>query len=498
MDGTRQVIFSRIEKWLDDLNAPNILWIKGHPGAGKSAIASSLVERLFQSRRLGASFFFQRDNAAATAPNALWRMVAFELSQQYPGVRKCLVAKLRADEIRPTTINTDNLFRHCIFDPLVTSEDIPIGRLPVVIVDALDECGGLEGQASAQRRALMRTLDGWSKLPTKFKLVVTSRGEMDIEQVFQSASHISIVVSTGKDVDMHSSRDIREYLKHEFRIITSRYSKSLNAEWPGDPAIDALVNRAAGLFIWAKTVIRFINMGPPKSQLRLVSEGSGLGGMTELYSRLLGIAFPEQAVQSTTAARSILATVILAKRPLSASVIGRLLNIEEDMMEDMCIRMQSVLDTQTALRISHQSFSDFLLDEKTCPPTFNIKLNHFNQALTIACLNAMKRGLKFNICGLESSYVRNSDVPNLSSRVESSIQPELSYACLFWTEHLSESENNDEVHSRILDFLDHRFLYWLEVLSLCKQMNQASGILKLLINWMAVSSINSIRKTPVN
>jgi hypothetical protein len=341
MDGTRQNIFSRIDDWIDDFNAPNILWIKGHPGAGKSAIASSLVERLSQSRRLGAAFFFQRDNSTMATSNALWRMVSFELGRRYPGVRKSLVAKLRADEIQPTTLNTDNLFRSCIFDPLVSSEDIPIGRLPVVVVDALDECGGIEGQSSAQRRALMRTLDDWSKLPAKFKLVVTSRGERDIERALRNTNHISIAVNTGDIVDIHSSNDIKTYFKEEFRRIISDYPDSLNDEWPGELMIDTLAKKAAGLFIWAKTLIRFIDMGPPKTQLEMISNEKSLGGMTDLYSMLLEVAFPTKTVKYIEVVRSILATVILARTPLSSLAIRKLLNIEHNVMEDVCKRMSS-------------------------------------------------------------------------------------------------------------------------------------------------------------
>jgi hypothetical protein len=486
MDGTRQDIFSRIEDWLNDFRAPNILWIKGHPGAGKSAIASSLVERLFSSRRLGASFFFQRDNAATTTCNALWRMVAFELSRQYPSVRKSLVAKLRADEIRPTTINTENLFRRCIFDPLAASTDIPAGRLPVIVIDALDECGGLEGQASTQREALMKTLVSWSQISSKFKLIVTSRGEADIEQTFQATNHVPIIISTGDEVEINSSNDIREYLRQEFQTIAFRYPKSLNADWPGESTINALTKKAAGLFIWAKTVIRFVKIGPPRGQLKSISEGSGFGGMADLYCRLLEIAFREQSVESKGAARSIFATLILTKTPLSASAIIKLLNIESDVMEDVCMRMRSVLDTQVLLRITHQSFSDFLLDEKACPPSFHIKTDHWNRPLTIACLDTMERSLKFNICGLGSSYLQNNDVPDLAMRVATYIHPELSYSCFFWAEHLPESEYDEELYSKIQEFMSNRFLYWLEVLSLCKQLTQVSG-LKLLNDWLIVS-----------
>jgi hypothetical protein len=492
MTGTRQDIFLKIDEWLSDLDAPNILWIRGHPGAGKSAIASSLVERLVRSKRLGSSFFFQRDNVATTTSNALWRMASFDLSRQYPSVKRIVVEKLHADEIRPTTKNIDNLFRHYISDPLGASGDIPVGRLPVIVVDALDECGGLEGQASSQREALMKTLHSWSQIHPKFKLIVTSRGEADIEQMFQKTGHISIVVSTGDEVEITSSNDIRSYLEYEFRTIASRYPMSLNEDWPGQPTIDTLTKKAAGLFIWAKTVIRFIKIGPPRTQLNSLSDGGGFSGMADLYCRLLEVAFREQSIQSKEAARSIFATLILAKRPLSALAIMKLLNIEGDVMEDVCGRMRSVLDTQVLLRVSHQSFSDFLLDKNVCPGTFHIKPDHWNQALSIACLNTMKTDLKFNICGLNSSHLRNYEFSDLASRVETCIPPELSYSCFFWTDHLSESEHNDELYSGIQDFLDNRFLYWLEVLSICKRMNQTSGILKLLIDWMKVSRIMSI------
>jgi hypothetical protein len=492
LSGTRADIFSKIDEWLEDISAPNILWINGHPGVGKSAIASSLVKRLVQSKRLGASFFFQRDNTATTNPNALWRMVAFELSRQYPSVRKSLVAKLRADDIRPTTINTKNLFRHCIFDSLVASGDIPPGRLPVIVVDALDECGGLEGLALAQREALMQSVYDWSQLPSNCKLIVTSRSEMDIEQAFHTISHSSISISTGEDVDKYSANDIRAYLKHEFQEIVSHHSILLNTEWPGESIIDALTTKAAGLFIWAKTLIKFIKMGSPKSQLRLILEGNGFSGMADLYSQLLEIAFPEQSVESSHVTRSILAAMILAKRPLSASTIAKLLNIENDIMEYFFIRMRSVLSTQNPLQISHQSFVDFLLDGKACLPAFLINLDYWRRYLTISCLNMMEEGLKFNICELDSSYFRNSDIPDLDMRIETHILPALSYSCLFWAQHLSESDYDDEIYYKIQEFMDNRFLYWLEVLSLCRQVNQASRTLRVLTDWMRVSSIRYI------
>src|SRR5262245_6891458 len=50
IDGTRRGLLDRIYSWVDEPNDPNIMWISGSPGSGKSSIAVKVAQELFQRR----------------------------------------------------------------------------------------------------------------------------------------------------------------------------------------------------------------------------------------------------------------------------------------------------------------------------------------------------------------------------------------------------------------------------------------------------------------
>ncbi|KIM26984.1 hypothetical protein M408DRAFT_72023, partial [Serendipita vermifera MAFF 305830] len=487
MEGTRQDILAEINSWLDDIDAPNILWLKGYPGVGKSAISSSLVEQLRSSVRLGSSFFFQREKPNVMTPHALWRTVAYDLGRQYPNVRKCLISTLKEDESIPNTVNVDKLFRQLIHDPLVASEDIPVGRLPVVVIDALDECGGLDGQYSEHRVGVLRTLKIWSQLPKKFKLFVTGRNESDIGQFFSTTEHHLIEVFAGTSVKPQSFEDIKKYLTDRFQQIAARYPNSLSSDWPGSQVATKLTGMAGGVFIWARTVADFTARGDPKEQLNRIMEGDGAGDLARLYSLILNTSFPSPTKSVEECFRSVLGTVILAKTPLPTSTLANLLSLEDTKLEFIYNGLQSVMDTLGTPRIYHQSFVDFLIDQSKCPSQFFIDIKQESRALTIACFRIMESRLKFNICGFESSHLRNRDIPNLAARVDECIPPYFSYACCFWASHLEDTLFESEVMDHVQIFMSKQFLHWLEVLSLTSRVNTASQMMWILVDWIRVS-----------
>jgi hypothetical protein len=104
MEGTRKGVFEEIDGWLDDFGAPNILWISGSPGSGKSAVASSLVSELIKRQRLASHFFCKRDHDRLGDPAVLWRTVASDLARFHPGVKASLLEFLKKADFRDTDI----------------------------------------------------------------------------------------------------------------------------------------------------------------------------------------------------------------------------------------------------------------------------------------------------------------------------------------------------------------------------------------------------------
>jgi hypothetical protein len=121
MHGTRQWILNQIHSWLNNPQAPNILWLGGSPGAGKSTIASTLVSQLAEMGRLGSSFFFKRGDVALSDPAAVWRTVAFDLAQADPVFAERLVANLKERKMDVSRADVESHFKYMIEDPLIDS-----------------------------------------------------------------------------------------------------------------------------------------------------------------------------------------------------------------------------------------------------------------------------------------------------------------------------------------------------------------------------------------
>jgi hypothetical protein len=127
------------------------------------------------------------------------------------------------------------------------------------------------------------------------------------------------VLETGGRVNSSTSNDIRLFLRTRFADISEKYP-SLST-WPGEPTIERLTTRAAGLFIWAETLVRFVDSDKcfPEDQLDLVfhgdfrEEGEVING---LYRRILDVSFGDSDQRVLDAFFAIVGIIVLAKVPV--------------------------------------------------------------------------------------------------------------------------------------------------------------------------------------
>jgi WD40 repeat protein len=179
------------------------------------------------------------------------------------------------------------LFTSLVETSLSNLTDAPSNRPVVVIIDALDECGGLEGPSSSDRKTLQQALKRWPRLPEHLKLVVTSRGEGDITRILSDIS-TPIDIPSGNSVtdnpqaqaSIDVSEDVRTFLEERFREIRASLTL-LPPNWPGEDAVDNMVLRAAGNFMWATTTAKFIESD-------LSASGDRTVRMWDLSSRGVG------------------------------------------------------------------------------------------------------------------------------------------------------------------------------------------------------------------
>jgi len=482
MEGTRLDILARIFEWVEDTNQPNVLWLSGSPGAGKSAIASTVVSQLLEKNSkdqhvLSSAFWFKRGDASLGDPASLWCTIAFGLACLDSAIQQNVVDILAQQDLE--TAGVEDHFKYLVESSL---SKCPPSQLVVIVLDALDECG-----SSASRRQLLRTLQRWTTLPKNCKLLITSRAESDIKRCFTTGT-LHIELKTGAHVNKKTSADVFLFLSGEFSRIAQDYN-SLHPKWPGVLIINELTSRAAGLFIWAKTVIRFLEEDVPEERLALIMDGKfGTGDIDKLYMTILNNAFENARVGT---AKEILGTIALGQVPLQEIDIQYLLGETLGTIEFVLQKTQSVLvkDRNHGIELTHKSFAEFLFDPIRSGK-FYLNPQILNQRLALSSLQIMNSGLQFNICKLEISHLPNDKVADLNKRIERSISSHLAYACQFWAEHLNgapQKHPEPGVIKGVQDLLYIHLLHWLEVLSVIRAVPIAPHALKVVYEWVKVS-----------
>ena len=501
MKGTRKEVLFQIEQWSRDKNDKRVFWLNGLAGTGKSTIAQTFAEMCFADGKLGASFFCSRDFDDRSNLRSIFPTLAFQLAHQHGSFRQRLVSVLKTSpDVRQETLCSQ-------MEKLIVGPFQATGTQTLIVIDALDECQD-EEPASALLSVLSRYVD---KIP-HVKFFITGRPEPRIRSGFrlESLRPQTDVLKLHEVEPSLVDSDIKLFLKARFAgIAKTRSNCGLSEDWPGPQNIDILCEKAAGFFIYASTVVKFVssNHHLPDKRLALIVSlpqdtfREGKLGVDLLYTQVLKQAFcdvdsQDQEVYSHF--KSVVGAILLISHPLSINTLSDLLgNCGSPLDISNSLRtLHSLLlvpdSTEEPVQIFHKSFPDFLTNPQRCtdhqllinPPT------HHKEIL-FSCFNVMKDRLKRNICNLDNNAVL-SEVKDLPQLRTTHISDALEYACHYWTNHLAKapgtSDSAKEVQEAIDNFFQTGFLHWIEVLTLTENLDTSVYGLNAIEQWYILVS----------
>jgi hypothetical protein len=482
---TRVAVLGKLRSWAYHDQSEKIYWLNGMAGTGKTTIAYSLCGQLDDTRTLAASFFCSRQLPSCRDVNLILPTISYQLARFSRPFRFALSSSLEEDPGVHTRKLSDQ-FEKLIVRPLRAVKDTIPADL-VVVIDALDECQNDDGVGQILDTLLSRISD----LPIKF--FVTSRPEAKILDQMRSGQNKRIPVELRLHELEHSivREDIETYLKIKLAPIQL-----------SDAQFKSLVQQAGVLFIYAATVVRYVgadnfSRSPQKRLAVMLAMSNSPSSKSHkdidfLYATILAAAFDNDDLEDFDREEMelVLRTVLCAQEPLAAPVIAGLLKLDsEDSVHAALRSLLSVLnfsETTGIVTTLHASFPDYMFDRRRSE-RFHCDAQSHNGILAQLCFDMMKTpNPPFNICGLESSYLFDKDVPNLDEKVDNNISKELYYACRYWGTHFELSKTSEDLVCALYDFLSVRLLLWMEVLNLKQSIHAGAGILYRIQTWSQV------------
>lgn len=374
-EGTRTSILQDAKEWAGGVEPglPQVLWLHGPAGSGKSTVASTLATCFFKGATLGGKFMFSRADGIVNA-GLLFPTLARQLAQHDWQFKVQLGNSIKTNPKHFGTAPIAEQFEYLMRQPLLK---LPPSRSVIVIVlDALDECD----RRDDVEKIFSLLVDNIHLFPF-LRVFVTSRCEDYIGRTAHRQQHKIRII----DINRTSAiDDIRLYLrKRLFDFTSDGQDVEGMGSWPSSEDLETLVQRSNNLFVYAATAVRFIMEGdggdPQKNLPRLLQDRNAgqsaiFSSLDHMYSAVVRKALPEDASPDTVNRfREILGTVIFNPRPVSVNKLVKLSGAKYTTRQVRIAlhHLHSVItvpddNDANGIRTYHKSFVDFITDPKRC------------------------------------------------------------------------------------------------------------------------------------
>ncbi|KJA19409.1 hypothetical protein HYPSUDRAFT_143853, partial [Hypholoma sublateritium FD-334 SS-4] len=145
---TRQAVQDDIMDWIlpTVMRIQWMLWLNGAAGAGKSAIARSIVTLCLAQKIPIARFFFFRTDSTRNTIESVVATLVHQLIHQIPDLLSIIVPKIESDPLIFTK-SLETQLQYLVFEPLrQLHRECPLNSAVVLLFDGVDECTGDQNQ----------------------------------------------------------------------------------------------------------------------------------------------------------------------------------------------------------------------------------------------------------------------------------------------------------------------------------------------------------------
>ncbi|KAH7201508.1 hypothetical protein DER44DRAFT_748605 [Fusarium oxysporum] len=461
-------------EWRDDPEQ-HLLWIKGDPGTGKTMLLAGLITELEKTSDDGIFYFFCQAARPShrTASNVLRGVIWFIVSK-----RPALKSYVRREyDQAGSNIKTDHNAGYALSEILTAILEDKTCADCIIIIDALDEC--IEG-----REKLIGYISQCS-ISCKAKWVISSRNWPDIEsQLHETQRQVRLQLELNH---ASISNAVLKFVDSKIDRLNSTYDR------PNRERIRKhLLDNANDTFLWVALVCQ--ELGKPGVNNYHSSNilKRFPAGLNELYARMLC----DIKEQDMGWCRAILAVIAVALRPLSLQELAAADAILTEWVEDEKTLSSLVASCGSLLTIRenkvctvHQSVIDFLRDTPKILPS---GLGQQHYSIFDCSMNAMYDRLHRNLYKLKDSCVLIDEMDVL----EGSSLTIVGYACVYWVDHfcawlLTDNQHqNNFCYTMITQFLENKYLYWLEAMSLLQCASEAIKAMQRLEDKLVGSDVS--------
>jgi len=403
-------------------------WLYGPAGAGKTAIADSIAELFHEEGRLAAAFFFSRGANGRKDATRFISSLAYQLSMAIPEIQEWVSAAVDSDPLifsRSLSAQMQALIVKPFNEAAKaegSAQSTLLSKPRFIIIDGLDECDNPKSQTDILQ-VLLRAVQ---QLSVPLFFLVASRPEYHIRDMFNRDQLNSLTNRIVLDDKYDPDGDIERYLRSAFDDIKRWHplSRHLPEAWPSDEEILRIVQKSSGHFIYAATVIRFVQsyrhrplerlkiifgLSPPNRDLPFVE-------LDALFTHILS------SVADIDRVLEVLSLLLTVLGMTTSSHMEQLLSCDQGEIQMLLIDLHSIIRVPESdadeIRILHASFRDYLIDRSRSGPFF-IDLSEAYAKLAVRYINHINvgNGIFFVILPHRQSINRNISNIDIVSRL---------------------------------------------------------------------------------